>query len=180
MRSFFSLGLVVFALGACAPYSMMRDQERLGLINWMAQAGKQGYLDVAFYNVGSLKSENAMLAAMEGHNYGPVFSLKKAEDTGKGLRMVVYQNPARQIYGNALCTKPTPVSEPQGKGENRVTLALCYNDLSYGNVRARSSEGELQPGTQFFNEFYRAAFRYLTDPKYERQEHRSDCKLTPC
>lgn len=173
------LGMVLI-LSGCIPSVMMRDQERLGLQSWIAAAATTGHLAITFYGASSQALETEIVAVMDGHNWGPSVALALEKDSGKAGRVVVVLDPGFAVYKDRLCSHPTDGFEKDVQENTRVALALCYNDLAYGYVIATSWQGRLVVGEPNFNEFYRRAFRLLTDPHYEIQELQGSCNANVC
>jgi len=171
---------IALSVSACVPSIMQRDQIRLGMQGWMRGAAAEGQLGIEFHNVPDALERAAIVAAMDGHNYGPVVSLKAQMPQEKGARVVLYKDPQPKVFGDKLCQLSEKGFAPAGRQDTKITLSLCYNDLSYGYVSATSLENPLVRGTQAFDAFYRAAYRLLTDPTYERQEWGSSCRKPPC
>lgn len=171
---------IVLTVSACVPSIMQRDQTRLGMQGWMRGAAADGQLGIEFHNVPDASERAAIVAAMDGHNYGPVVALKEQSPRDKGTRVVLYMDPQPKVFGDKLCQLSEKGFDPAGRDDTKITLSLCYNDLSYGYVNATSLESPLVRGTPAFDGFYRAAYRLLSDPTYERQEWGSSCSNPPC
>jgi hypothetical protein len=169
-----------FSLSGCIPSVMMRDQDRLGMQGWIAGAAQKGQLPISFYGTDDKSLEQAITSVMQGQNYGPVVPLVLLPDTDKGARVVVVLDPAADVYKNYVCSHPKDGFKHDVQENTRAALAICYNDLSYGNVIATSRKGRLVPGSEDFTVFYQRAFRLLSDPQYEINEIKGSCEGVLC
>lgn len=177
---FLSVFSLLFFLSACIPYTMQRDQMRLGMESVIKQAARQGQLSVEFHNFEDADMRSHTIMAMQGHHYGPALTLVEEPARPKGGRVVMVLDPVVTLHGDDICSVPKGGFDKAQAETTKVAAAICYNDLSYGYIRAISREGVLEKGSPAFDLFYRHIIGLLTNPAYERMEWRSNCSDRLC
>jgi hypothetical protein len=174
-RKIIFLGICILFLSSCAPVTMMRYQERLSQMKWIAGAAQAGHLDLVIYGTNDPAVKGAIFDAMDGYTYGPEVPLKLSNDHEKGARVVLVLSPGHNVYGDHVCSAPEHGFQFNEAAVNKSVIAFCYNDLAYGTVSSVLDEDVTLLKSEAYIKSYRAIIRYLTDPRYEMMEMRSNC-----
>ena len=169
------LSICIFSLSNCAPVTMTRYQQHLSQIKWIEGAAQKGHLDLVIYGAKDPAMKSAILQAMDGYTHGPKVPLRLSDDHEKGARLVLVLAPEHNVYGDHVCTAPKGGFQRNEVAAHKSVIAFCYNDLAYGSVHAALDDDVTQPESEAYMKSYRAIIRYLTDPRYEWRELRSNC-----